>query len=124
METGARCGCNHSLAAICGVFAGIAVSLFLAESRCLDSGGRVSDTAWSCAAASGAVGPVWDLVTPGIAAVAVLAGIAVYLAASALGRRWLFRYGGIAAKSAPGSGRAAHMGKEKHAPVDTPSHVP
>jgi threonine/homoserine/homoserine lactone efflux protein len=30
METGAKCGCNHSLAVICGVFAAIAVALVLA----------------------------------------------------------------------------------------------
>jgi len=124
METGAKCGCNHSLAVICGVFSGMAVALFLAEGRCLDGGGRVSDTAWSCQAASGAVGSVWGLVTPGIAAAAVLVGIAVYFAVSILGRRWLFRYGGAAAKSAPGSGRAAGIGGEKDAPVDTPSQVP
>jgi hypothetical protein len=101
METGAKCGCNHSLAVICGVFAGMAVALFLAEGRCLDSGGRVSDTAWSCLDASGAVGSLWGLVTPGGAAVAVAVGLAVYFAASALGRRWLFRYGNITAMDAP-----------------------
>jgi hypothetical protein len=93
MDTGTRCGCNHSLAVICGVFAGIAVALLLAEQRCLDSGGRVSDAAWLCEAASGGVGSLWGLVTPGIVALAVLVGIPVYFAASALGRRWLFRYG-------------------------------
>jgi presenilin-like A22 family membrane protease len=106
METGARCGCNHSLAVICGVFAGIAVALFLAEDRCLDAGGRVSDTAWSCQPASGAVSSLWGLVTPGVAAVAILVGIAVYFAASVFGRRWLFRYGNIAAGKAFESGRA------------------
>jgi hypothetical protein len=101
MKPGAKCGCNHSLAVICGVFAGMAVALLLAENRCLDGGGRVSDAAWSCQAASGAIGSLWTLVTPGIAAVAVLFGIAVYFAVSFLGRRWLFRYGNITAKDAP-----------------------
>ncbi len=101
METGAKCGCNHSLAVICGVFAGIAVALVLAEGRCLESGGRVSDTAWSCQAASGAVGSLWGFVTPGIAALAVLVGLAVYFAVSVIGRRWLFRYGSITAGKAP-----------------------
>jgi hypothetical protein len=100
METGTKCGCNHSLAVICGAFAGMAVALFLAEDRCLDAGGRVSGAAWSCQDASGAVGSLWSLVTPGVAAAAVVVGIAVYLAASALGRRWLFRYGNIAAGKA------------------------
>lgn len=113
METGTRCGCNHSLAVICGAFAGIAVALFLAENRCLDSGGRVSDSAWSCQAASGAVGSLWGLVTPGIATAAVLTGIAVYFAVSVFGRRWLFRYGNIAAGKALESGRP----QEGRAPV-------
>jgi hypothetical protein len=81
------------------------VALFLAEDRCLDAGGRVSGAAWSCQDASGAVGSLWSLVTPGVAAAAVVVGIAVYLAASALGRRWLFRYGNIAAGKALESGR-------------------
>lgn len=93
METGAKCGCNHSLAIICGIFSSVAVALFLAEDRCLDAGGRVSDASWSCEVASGAVSSLWGLVTPGIAAVAALAGIPVYLAVFVLGRRWLFRYG-------------------------------
>ena len=101
MEAGAKCGCNHSLAIICGIFAGIAVALVLAEGRCLDTGGRVSDTAWSCQTASGTVGSLWGFVTPGIAAVAVLVGLAVYFAVSVIGRRWLFRYGNIAAGKAP-----------------------
>ena len=101
MSTGAKCGCNHSLAVICGVFAGMAVALLLAENRCLDGGGRASDTAWSCQAASGAISSLWALVTPGIAAAAVLVGIAAYLALSFVGRRWLFRYGNITAQGAP-----------------------
>jgi hypothetical protein len=86
-----NCGCTRSLGVICGVFAGIGVALFLAEDRCLDAGGRVSDTAWSCEAASGAVSSLWAFATPGIIAVAVFVGIPVYFAVTALGRRWLFR---------------------------------
>jgi len=93
METGTKCGCNHSLAVICGVFAGAGVALLLAGDRCLDAGGRLSDTAWTCEAASGAINSLWGLVTPGIVAIAVLVGIPVYLAVSFLGRRWLLRYG-------------------------------
>ena len=93
MDNGARCGCNHSLAVICGVFAGIGVALLLAGRRCLESGGRLSDDAWICEAASGAVASLWTLVDPGSATVAALVGIAVYFGVSVVGRRWLFRYG-------------------------------
>lgn len=93
METGTKCGCNYSLAVICGVFAGIAVALFLAEDRCLDAGGRLSDTAWTCQIQSGAISSLWQFVTPGIIAMAVLVGIPVYFAVTSIGRRWIFRYG-------------------------------
>lgn len=93
METGTKCGCNHSLAVICSIFAGAAVALFLAGDRCLDSGGRLSDTAWTCEIASGAISSLWGLITPGIIAAAVFIGIPVYLAVTVLGRRWIFRYG-------------------------------
>ena len=93
METGTKCGCNHSLAVICGIFAGVAVALFLAGDRCLDAGGRLSDAAWTCEVASGAIRSLWGLVTPGIIAAAVVIGVPVYFVVAALGRRWLFRYG-------------------------------
>ena len=93
MEAGTKCGCNHSLAVICAVFAGSAVALFLAGDRCLDGGGRLSDTAWTCEAASGAIRSLWGLVTPGIIALAILVGVPVYFSLAALGRRWIFRYG-------------------------------
>jgi hypothetical protein len=86
-----NCGCRHSLAVICGVFAGMAVALVLAEGRCRDGGGRPSDTAWFCESASGPSTSLWLLVTPEAAAVALLAGFAIYIAVSALARRWLFR---------------------------------
>jgi hypothetical protein len=93
METGTKCGCNHSLAVICGIFAGVAVALFLAGDRCLDAGGRLSDTAWTCEVASGAISSLWGLVTPGIVAVAAFVCIPVYFGVTVLGRRWIFRYG-------------------------------
>lgn len=93
MRTAVRCNCNHSLAVICGVFAALAAALLVAESRCAASGGRVSDAAWLCEAASGAV-PLWTLFTPGMLVLAVLlVGVPVYFLAAAAGRRWLFRYG-------------------------------
>lgn len=82
-----KCGCNHSLGVICGIFAGAAVALFLAEDRCLDAGGRLSDTAWTCELASGAISSLWVLVTPGIIALAVFIGIPVYFAVTVIGRR-------------------------------------
>ena len=93
METGAKCGCNHSLAIICGIFAGAGAALFLAEGRCLDTGGRLSDTAWTCEVASGAISSLWGLITPGITVAAVFVGIPVYFAVIVFGRRWIFRYG-------------------------------
>lgn len=93
METGTKCGCNHSLAVICGIFAGVAVALFLAEDRCLDAGGRLSDTAWTCELASGAISSLWGWVTPGIITLAVFVGIPVYFAVTVFARRWIFRYG-------------------------------
>jgi hypothetical protein len=91
MDWDTKCGCNRSLAVIAGAFAGMAVALFLAEDRCLDLGGRVSDSAWSCQAAGGAAVSLWSLVTPGIAALMAITGVLVYLAANALGRRWLLK---------------------------------
>lgn len=91
MDTGMKCGCNRSLAVICGVFSGIGVALLFAGNRCLDAGGRLSDSAWTCEVASGAVHSLWGFVSPGISAMAVLAGIPVYVAVSVLGRWWLFR---------------------------------
>ena len=89
-----KCGCNHSLGVICGMFASIAVAAFLAEERCIDSGGRVSDTAWSCETAAGAIESLWALVTPGAAALVIVAiGVPVYLAVVAVGRRWIFAQG-------------------------------
>ena len=93
MDSGTKCGCNRSFGVICGIFAGIGVALLLAQSRCLDIGGRLSDTAWTCEASPGAVSSLWVLVSPGIVMVAVLGGVAVYFGVSAFARRWLFKYG-------------------------------
>lgn len=93
MDDGMQCGCNRSLAVVCGVFSALGVTLLLAGNRCLDAGGRLGDSAWTCEVASGAVNSLWGLVTPGISAMAVLAGIAAYFVVSVLGRWWLFRHG-------------------------------
>jgi hypothetical protein len=89
-----KCGCNHSVAFVGGLFASLGAALFIAEDRCLDAGGRLSDVAWACEAPWGALSPLWNLVTPGvIAATLVLVGAPVYFAIAYAGRRWLFRYG-------------------------------
>jgi len=94
MERATSCGCTRSLAAICAVFASIAVAAMLAEDRCLDRGGRVSDGAWTCAMPAGGIESLWALVSAGNMVLIVLAiGIPVYVAVSAMGRRWLFAYG-------------------------------
>jgi hypothetical protein len=101
MNTGAKCGCNHSLAVFCGVFAGGAIALFFAGRGCVSGGGRLSDTAWTCEV-GGATSSLWALVTPGIAVAALLVAVVVYFAVAAAGRRWLFRYGSLqAAGQAP-----------------------
>lgn len=93
MDHPTKCGCNHSLAVVCAVFAGAAVALFLAEDRCLDNGGRLSDVAWSCELATGGIASLWSLITPGnVVAVVAVVAIPVYLAVSAIGRRWIFGY--------------------------------
>jgi len=89
-----KCGCNHSLAFVCGLFASLAATLLVAQDACLDGGGRLSEASWACEAAGGAIGPLWQFVTPGvIAATLVLVGVPVYFAIAYVGRRWLFRYG-------------------------------
>ena len=89
MNDGMKCGCIHSLAATCGAFAGMLVALFIAQDACLAGGGRVSDAAWSCEAASGAIGSLWALVTPGSTALAILAAVVAYFAVAAVARRAL-----------------------------------
>ena len=89
-----KCGCNHSLAVICGLFASLAAALFIAEGRCLDAGGRLSDVSWACETPWGSLSPLWNLITPGVVATMVIVvGVPVYFAVAYAGRRWLFRYG-------------------------------
>ena len=64
MNDAIRCGCQRSLAVICAAFATAAVIAFFAEDRCLDVGGRLSDSAWSCESAAGVIDSLWSLVTP------------------------------------------------------------
>ncbi len=84
------CGCNRSVAVLCAFFASLAACAFLAEDACRDGGGRVSDVAWACENAAGALSPLWSLVTPGAIALAALAvGVPVFLAVDVAGRRVL-----------------------------------
>jgi hypothetical protein len=67
----------------------MAVAALLAQDRCLDSGGRLSDAAWVCESAAGTV-TLWSLVSPAaIGVVALAVGVPVYLAVSGLGNRWI-----------------------------------
>lgn len=82
------CTCNRALAVLCGFFASLAACIVLAESACREAGGRVSETAWACATASGSIVPLWSTVSTGSLALAALAvGVPVFLVAGALGRR-------------------------------------
>jgi hypothetical protein len=92
MEPRTKCGCSDSLAVICGVFGGGAVVLLLAEDRCLDAGGKLSDFAWTCQTAPGTTSSLWALATPGIITTATIVGFLIYLALRVLGRRWIFRH--------------------------------
>ena len=94
LRNATMCGCSRSLGAICAVFAGVAVAAFLAQDHCLDSGGRLSDTAWVCESASGTVISLWSLISPdAIGVIALAVGFPVYLAVSAIGNRWIAAYG-------------------------------
>lgn len=84
------CGCNRSLAVLGGLFASLAACILVAEDRCRDAGGRVSEAAWVCELASGASSSLWSLVSPGVIAIAVVAiGVPVYFVVNALGRRFI-----------------------------------
>jgi len=88
------CGCNRSLAVLAGLFASLAVCILLAEDKCVDGGGRVSDISWACELASGASASLWTLLaawTYPLAAVVV--GVPVYLVANAIGRRFIVACG-------------------------------
>lgn len=82
------CSCNRSLAAVCGLFASMAAALFFAEDKCLDAGGRISDTAWICETASGLAPSIWSLVSLRELAIVVLAvGVPVYFIVNAISTR-------------------------------------
>ena len=86
------CRCSRSLGAICGLFAALAVGALLAEDRCLDAGGRVSEAGWVCELASGASASLWSSLTPlTVVAVAVAVGVPVYFLVNALGQRLIAR---------------------------------
>lgn len=89
-----NCRCSHSLAAICAVFASVAVTAFVAEDGCLDAGGRVSDVAWACELAAGASEPLWSHVSiAGVGFVFLLIGVPVYLVVNSMGRHWILTHG-------------------------------
>ncbi len=88
------CGCNRSVALLGGFFASLAACAFLAEDRCLDAGGRVSDVAWVCELASGASASLWSLLSPaGVVLAALAVGVPVFLVVRAIGRRVLVSCG-------------------------------
>lgn len=81
------CGCTRSVAAVCALFAALATGALLAGKRCVEDGGRVSDATWVCELASGAASSLWSLVSPLDAAIAIVVGVPVFLAANAGARR-------------------------------------
>lgn len=91
MNDAIRCGCQRSVAVICAAFASAAVIALFAEDRCLDKGGRLSDSAWSCESTAGIIGSLWSLVTPQMFVLAVaIAGVPVYFMVRAIAARWIF----------------------------------
>jgi hypothetical protein len=91
MSDAIRCGCQRSLAVICAAFASAAAIAFFAEDRCLDVGGRLSDSAWSCESAAGVIDSLWSLVTPQMFLLAAaIAGVPVYFIVRAIAVRWIF----------------------------------
>lgn len=86
------CGCTRSVAFVSALFAGLAAAALLAESRCLEAGGRIGDSAWICLGAAGASDSIWSLVSPMAAGLVVLAvGAPVFLLVDLLGRRLIGR---------------------------------
>lgn len=87
------CGCNRSLAVLGGLFASLAACLYLAEDACRDGGGRVSDAAWACETAAGALS-LWSMLSPFAAGAAfAVVGVPVFLAVNAVGRRFIVACG-------------------------------
>lgn len=79
------CRCSRSLAVVCSLFASMAAVMLLAEDRCLDAGGRVSDSAWMCETAAGLSPSIWSLVSAlDIGLVAVAVGLPVYVIVNAV----------------------------------------
>jgi hypothetical protein len=88
------CGCNRSLAVLAGLFASLAGCALLAEDRCLDGGGRVSDALWACDLASGTSASLWSLLPPWTyPLVAISVGVPVFLVVNAIGRRFIVACG-------------------------------
>ncbi len=88
------CGCNRSLAVLGALFASLAACVLLAEDRCRDGGGRVSDASWACDLASGATASLWSLVSPWTCLlVAAVVGVPVFLVVNAIGRRFIVACG-------------------------------
>lgn len=82
------CPCNRAPAVVSAIFACLAVLALIAQDRCLDGGGRVSDVAWVCEAASGVGVNIWSLVSPlAMGLVALGIGIPVYFGVNAIVRR-------------------------------------
>lgn len=85
--TAEKCGCIRSPGVIAALFATLAAVVLIAQDACLDAGGRLSDSAWTCETA-GATVSLWTLSSPLLMAVTALAiGIPTYLAVNALVRR-------------------------------------
>jgi hypothetical protein len=80
------CRCNRSLGVISAIFASLAALALVAQDRCLDIGGRVSDAAWVCEVASSSVS-IWSLVSPSaIGWVALGVGLPVYFGVNSIAR--------------------------------------
>ena len=85
---------SHWLAFFVAAFATNAIVEFFAVDSCLDRGGRVADSGWSCEVASGAIEPLL-LYLPAwsIATIIVVVGIPTFLVVAPIFER-LFSAGG------------------------------
>ena len=76
---------THYLALLVGVLACAIVIEFFAVDRCLDNGGRVADSGWSCEVPSGAVEPLLQYVAAWlVATIIVVVGVPVYFMFAAM----------------------------------------
>lgn len=90
MRPATACRCSRSLGAISALFASMAVAVYLAQDACLDAGGRLSESAWTCDTATGATVSLWTMASPvALAVIAVAVGVPVYWAVNAIANRWL-----------------------------------